>query len=326
MIPFLRNLWLLLTVSCLFFLSGCVTTPIDEQSQVRLEVGHRVEPAANIRDYKVYGSTSTVFRTGDNIAFFVTIPGSYNGERMSVDLIDKDTGESYPVIDDVVETGGPRYGKVWTQNITLAVENKARLVARLSVGPTVRERHFILVPAQTVEPPSEDNQATPPLQIPNWERATKEHAQITPIESNIDEFAVIKFYGHLTQTEKRGELEVKEYYPFAKFIMCDRVEDFNQDGKIKLPDEYVGIKNKFKKNEGFLIVSIWQGFKDKDVKIILQSPSKNEIFSETFTIPDDIFSWSKSFAAGSLIEIGSHQFLWYIGDDLIMRYEFVISQ
>jgi len=105
------------------------------------------------------------------------------------------------------------------------------------------------------------------------EQAQRQHEKDLA-EMGKDEGDEVNIYIEKEEKEKREEELTVERY----FLACNYIKDFDKDGYIEYPDEYVGIKNRFRDNERISLVSYDEKTKKGQLwEMELYSPSGEDI-------------------------------------------------
>ncbi len=123
---------------------------------------------------------------------------------------------------------------------------------------------------------------------------------------------------------------------FVKFFACNYAKDFDNDGVSEYPDEFVGIKNRFRKDERIILVSYLKaiGIKGRECNLKVYSPRGEVVSEDKHTLLSDLIGrWFGDISGPSyanlLVErggLGSYKAAWYLDGKLAGMTEFEIVE
>jgi len=163
------------------------------------------------------------------------------------------------------------------------------------------------------------------------EQAQRQHEKDMAEESK-DEGDEVNIYIEKEEKEEREEAKEEESNLGRYFFACNYWKDFNGNGLGDYPDEYVGIKNKFRDNEKIILVSHDEKSRKEQLwKIEIYSPHGEKIHESKEILPyngiamktgeeNDMMNW--------LIQNGgyvSYKTVWYLDDKYNGSTEFEIE-
>lgn len=131
---------------------------------------------------------------------------------------------------------------------------------------------------------------------------------------------------YLENSKKQEEIEKKS---LGKYFACNYWKDFNQDGGANYPEEYVGIKEKFREDEKITLVSY--NVKGKSWKEEVYDPKGKKIFEDKMEInPNEgiVLRTSDDFDMTTwLVQrggYGNYKAVWSVDDKYVGSTEFEI--
>ena len=120
-----------------------------------------------------------------------------------------------------------------------------------------------------------------------------------------------------------------------KFFTCSYWKDLNKDYKTIYPDEFIGIKNKFKKDEKMELTLDMPilGIKGREIIIIIYDPKGNPVLASSTIMPNDVGTirfGANTHLVNNLVEkggFGKYNAVAYVGSATNMfSHEFEITE
>lgn len=305
--------------------TGMATRLVERPQQIHLWVGtefgrDKTEPV---------GTDQKVFYSGDNIAVGLLVSSEFRDEAYQVFLVNAETGKLIKKLRREIAPeaqAGGQYHKYKVKVLPLA--KPQRVIIRAKVGLMTKEALVTLMPKGTPEqvqavglpkkPTVEPRK--PPVILPK--KPTVEPRK-PPVRLPKKPTVVAR---------KPSGPTISEQYLFS----CNYWKDSNKDGIADYPNEFSGIKNRFRKGDRIILVCWLKGSAIKGKKLItkIYNPKGKEITRNMSTIvSSDDFANMVGEPDADLMDmlfrkggLGTYKVAWYLDRKIIGMHEFEITE